>query len=256
MLESRQSPTRGSTIGLGRTPALTSNRFRCAVTFSLVGADWEYVNALHATYKFHESWPAGMLCHITGVVEDGVRSIGLWTERDVEQAYFRLIAAQIITDSVQTIGPPPAATDEGGDFEPTARQLIHVIASEAVHAFVDIGEDADASAVEALGTRPVAIDLDLRPFDDSVYEELTAALGYEDSVPEGMIVAWAEREDAGIFATQVWSSEEQAQFGLESEYLPALRRVVGPAAAELLQPKIRPISRISFGSSELDPAWR
>lgn len=179
------------------------------------GATWDYVNELHAQYHFHENWPNGMLCHITGEVDEGIRSIGLWRNRELEQEYFRSVAVEVITDSIHDLGPPPADA-EAGNFEPRASSLSRVLMTDLCAAFTDIGEDADGSAINVLGTEPVIATI------------RCGAADYLDHAPEGLIIAWTTEDDDCEIEHQVWASAEYASGG-----------------------EIHPLKRISFGSSEL-----
>src|SRR4051794_39439290 len=110
------------------------------------GATWEYVNELHALYRFHENWPDGMLCHITGEVGEGIRSIGLWRNRRLEQEYFVRVAVEVITDSIGEIGPPPVDA-AAGNFEPRGTAISRALMTDLCEAFAGIGEDPDGSAI-------------------------------------------------------------------------------------------------------------
>jgi hypothetical protein len=155
------------------------------------GATWDYVNELHAQYRFHENWPNGMLCHITGEVDEGIRSIGLWRNREMEQEYFRRVALEVITDSIHDLGPPPAQA-EAENFAPRATALSNVLLTDLCAAFADIGEDLDGSAINALGTEPVLA--------------IGAPSPLVGDEHEGLIIAWSE---AGV-DHQVWTSDELA----------------------------------------------
>lgn len=158
------------------------------------GATWDYVNELHGKYRFHEVWPNGMLCHITGEVDEGIRSIGLWRSRELEQEYFLGVAVEVITDSIHDIGPPPADA-AAGNFEPRASAISNVLLTDLCEDFADIGEDLDGSAINALGTEPV-ITIGGAP--------LLAGEEYE-----GLIIAWTED---GV-EHQVWTATEHALGG-------------------------------------------
>ncbi|MGH2959920.1 MAG: hypothetical protein ACRDKE_09960 [Solirubrobacterales bacterium] len=138
------------------------------------GASWEYINELHAQYRFHENWPVGMLCHITGEVDDGIRSVGLWRNRELEQEYFRSIAMDVITDSVHDLGPP-SADAEAGNFEVSDLAVSRVLLTGLCAEFADIGEDADSTAINILGTEPV------------LATRHCGAAEYLDHAPEGLI---------------------------------------------------------------------
>ncbi|MBJ7354751.1 MAG: hypothetical protein JHC98_07995 [Thermoleophilaceae bacterium] len=196
-------------------PAKATDRFGTAVTFEMPGATWDYVNELHAQYRFHENWPNGMLCHITGEVDEGIRSIGLWRNRELEQEYFRRVAVEVITDSIRDLGPPPVDA-EAENFEPRAASVSGVLLTELCTAFADIGEDSDGRAINALGTEPVIATL---PCGDA---------DYLDHAPEGLIIAWTTEGPDGCSQHQVWAASEHASGG-----------------------EIHPLRRISFGLSEL-----
>lgn len=206
------------------TPVAT-DRFQLGVTFEMAGIDWNYVNALHAQYKFHERWPAGMLCHITGEFDGGIRSAGLWTDVIDEQKYFRQTAVPVITDSIMAMGPA-VSDEETIDFEPVSREVMHLCLTRLANSFADIGADEDASAVHALGGQPVAVRLHI--------SEGVTALGDE---VDGLVVAWTERDGERPVETQVWSSADHAE------------RAGALAHAGLTE--MNPLRRISFGPAEL-----
>jgi hypothetical protein len=193
-------------------PAKETDRFRTAVTFEMPGATWEYVNALHAMYRFHENWPKGMLCHITGEAESGIRSIGIWRSRELEQEYFRRVAVEVITESVRVIGPPPAEA-EAENFEPRACAISRVLLTDLCAAFADIGEDPDGGAIHMLGTDPVI--------------DRGAPVLEPGTTCEGLILAWTTSDPGGAVEHRVWTSADHA-------------------LGESL-----PLRRISFGSTEL-----
>jgi hypothetical protein len=197
------------------------------------GATWDYVNEMHAQYAFHENWPEGMLCHITGEVDEGIRSIGLWTNREVEQKYFRTVALGVITDSIHELGPPPE--DSGAEnFEPRESAISRLLLTAACESFADIGPDNDGSAINALDTEPViaTLDSDARGFQPFAF------LGDDHAVPEGLIIAWNSNGTSPAREHQVWASAEEA-----SQHLTDLDQA----------PEIHPLKRISFGASELHP---
>jgi hypothetical protein len=210
-------------------PVRTTDRFKTAVTFDMPGATWDYVNSLHALYRFHENWPYGMLCHITGEVDSGIRSVGLWLDRTTEQEYFRRVALEVITDSIHEIGPPPV-DPSGNNFEPRAIEVTRVAMTDACRPFADIGSDADGSAIHVLDTEPVILSIpkaatQFRPF---------AAFDPEHEAPGGLIIAW-DTSDGNEH--QVWASKDHAMKALAEH------------KSEL---EIFPLKRISFGSSELN----
>lgn len=192
------------------------------------GATWDYVNALHALYRFHENWPYGMLCHITGEVDSGIRSVGLWLDRDTEQEFFRKTAVEVITESVHDIGPPPA-DPAASNFEPWAVGVSRVVMTAACDAFADIGSDADGSAINVLGTTPVIVSV---PSGETQFRPF-AAFDPAHEAPGGLIIAWDTTDG---YEHQVWASEDHARGALSSTD-PDL--------------KIYPLKRISFGASEL-----
>jgi hypothetical protein len=198
---------------------LRLGEFTTDVTFDMPGATWDYVNAMHAEYRFHEHWPAGMLCHITGEVDQGIRSIGIWRNRELEQHYFQNVAIEVITKSIQKLGPPPIDAD-GENFEPRSSRITGLLASSLCNAFADIGPDLDADAINALGTTPV-----IACFGSSADTPTVFGL---DEIPEGLIIAWTISTPEGERELQVWASAEQA-----------------PAT------ETHKLRRISFGSSEL-----
>lgn len=179
------------------------------------GATWDYVNELHAQYRFHENWPNGMLCHITGEVDEGIRSTGLWRNRELEQEYFRRVALEVITKSIHEIGPPPAEA-EAENFAPRGCSISRVLITDLCSAFADIGEDLNGDAIHALGTEPVIATL------------RCGAAEYLDHAPEGLILAWTTKDDEVETEHQVWASAELASGD-----------------------EIHPLRRISFGASEL-----
>lgn len=179
------------------------------------GATWEYVNELHAQYRFHENWPNGMLCHITGEVDEGIRSTGLWRNRELEQEYFRRVAMEVITNSIHEIGPPPAEA-EAENFAPRDCAISRVLLTDLCSAFADIGEDHDGSAINALGTEPV------------IATRRCGAAEYLDHAPDGLILAWTTSDEDGETEHQVWATAEHASGD-----------------------EIHTLRRISFGSREL-----
>lgn len=230
-------------------PASRPSDFTWAVTFDMPGLDWSYVNALHGRYRFHENWPEGMLCHFTGPVSGGIRTIGIWTNRAEEQEYFRKTAIEVITNSVRELGPPPAG-DQAGDFEPDASDIHRLVLSDECTAFADIGEDADASAVHVLGTQPVTARFEYSALDTRDYDATIAKLSHGAALPEGMLLALTELRGSALVETQVWTSEEAARDYLEASYIPAM--------AERTQSDVRPtydkLNRISFGGDALRAA--
>jgi hypothetical protein len=219
--------------------------FGLGVTFDLAGAEWPQVNALHAQYEFHKHWPDGMLCHITGITTNGVLSHGVWTNERDEAAYFRDVAIPIITDAVDEIGAARGA-ESTWDFEPVSRALHDLTLGPGVAAFVDIGADADASAIDVLGSRPVAIDLDLNEIADVAVERMRSQLEYDDSTPCDLIMSFEESStDGDRLQTQIWSSADAANAFLKNVAIPL--RSDGS--------NLRPLKRISFGSSSMNPNW-
>jgi hypothetical protein len=212
-------------------PARTTDRFKTLVTFDMPGATWDYVNLLHEKYKFHEQWPYGMLCHITGEIDAGISSIGLWRDRAVEQDYFRKVALGVITESINQIGPPPSDS-AGGDFEPRERAMSNLVMTDLCDGFADIGEDVDGGAIHVLGTEPVLV-----TFPSGVpHSRPIEQLKLDGSAPVGLIIAWDSTGVEGTREHQVWSSEELAM-----------------QAVTDFEPELLPLKRISFGSSELHP---
>lgn len=227
-------------------PASRPRDFTWAVTFDMPGLDWSYVNALHGQYRFHENWPDGMLCHFTGPVSGGIRTIGIWTNRAEEQEYFRKTAIEVITNSVRELGPPPAG-DQAGDFEPDASDIHRLVLSTECEAFADIGEDADASAIGALGTQPVTARFEYSTLDPHDYDATIAQLGQDAALPEGMLLGLTERRGRSLVETQIWKSEDVARETLAASYIPAMSE---RSHAEV-RPVIDPLYRISFGGRTL-----
>ncbi|MGH2905470.1 MAG: hypothetical protein ACRDKI_01730 [Solirubrobacterales bacterium] len=237
-----------------RIPAIRPAGFELCVTFDLRGMDWAYVNELHHSYRFDLEWPAGMLCHFTGPNETGIVSRGIWTTREAEAEYFNNIAAEVITNSVNEIGPPQ--TDSGaGDFEPVPRALHRLTLGRDFAAFVGIGEDIDASAIHALGNQPVVIEFDHTGIPPGDFDMTMQQIGYDVVIPQGMIMQCVERGEEDFLETQVWSDATSARLALQSEYLPALARHTGGNAVAAIKPQIHELRRISFGADEVDPAW-
>lgn len=234
------------TSGAALAPAERPRDFTWSVTFDMIGLDWEWVNALHGQYRFHENWPDGMLCHFTGPVSGGVRTIGIWTDRAQEQEYFRKTAIEVITNSVRELGPPPAG-DQAGDFEPVARDIHRLALTHACEAFADIGEDADASAINALGTQPVTARFEFSALDAHDYDATIAQLGWGAALPEGMLLALTERRGPALIETQIWSSEAIARETLEAGYIPAMSERMNVEA----RPTYDRLNRISFGGDAL-----
>lgn len=208
-------------------PAVVTDRFKTSVTFDMPGATWDYVNAMHTSYLFHENWPDGMLCHITGEVGTGIRSLGLWTNRETEQEFFRKVAMVIITDSIHELGPPPVET-EAESFAPRAQTIERVVMTELCEAFADIGPDLDGSAIHTLGTDPVIVSFPSSAKRFRSFEPYKST----DQAPEGLIIAWTTSGPERKLDHQVWASAEHA-----GESVPGS--------------EIHGLKRISFGSSEL-----
>lgn len=227
-MAAQHSSTAGTSHLPGRSvPAIVTDRFKTLVTFDMPGATWDYVNAMHKTYRFHENWPEGMLCHITGEVGSGIRSIGLWTNREIEQEFFRKVAMVIITDSIHELGPPPVETD-GESFAPRDQVIERVVLTELCDAFADIGPDLDGDAIHSLGTEPVIVSFPSRAKAFRPFEPFKS----KDEAPEGLIIAWTTNGPEGKFDHEVWSSSEHAGEPVPGSELHGLKR-------------------ISFGSSEL-----
>lgn len=235
----------------------TPKLFELCVTFDLIGADWEFVNALHSAYEFEHNWPDGMLCHITSESADGIHSQGIWTDTEAEGNYFRNVAVNVITQAMADLGP--AAGKYGAvDFEPVSRRIKQLIVGPLLGEFQDIGPDHDAQAVHLLGTDPVVV---TTTFDDAKPTELVDAsrsLGLRTAAPEGLFLLLDETGDDGVPSqSQVWRSAEEARTFWEQSFSGALVDV-GAVASEngMPQPQIRPIRRISVGSEPLAAAWQ
>lgn len=237
------------------TAVARPTRFQLAVTFDLQGATWDFINQLHAAYRFHEYWPPGMLCHITGETAQGVRSLGIWTDEHDEQAFFRDVAVKVITQSMQDLGVPEG--DHGAmDFEPTARKIDNLIVGPLLEDFQDIGPDPEANAVHRLGTQPVALDCTFTQARRQEVRDAERLLDLDRVAPEGLILLLDESdEDGQISQCQVWRSRSEALDHWERNFLPALVDV-GGATTELPPiPIVRDLKRISVGSTELAKAW-
>lgn len=215
------------------------------VTYDMPGIDWEYVNALHTNHDFTDEWPQGLLGHLTGEIEGGFRAIGIWSSREVEQEYFRKTVMEVITDSVHELGPPPGE-DQAVDFEPNGRSVHRLVLAGECASFADIGPDVDGSAVHALGGSPVAVYFELPAENLDRYDDLIRRLGYDQALPEGMLLALTERSGDRLFETQVWDSQEQA-LGEFSTYLPQLQDFAG----EEVSADLNALRRISFGAEPL-----
>jgi hypothetical protein len=240
VLESDASPDRVS--------AVRYTRFAIAVTFEMPGVSWDYVNELHHAYRFHERWPSGMLCHITGSTDDGVTSIGIWTDVDTEAKYFGETAVNVISEFINANGPTHG--DQGAmDYQPTQRSIQRLTLGPQAHMFADIGIDLDASAVGQLGGAPVAVEIKLGDCSYDDYDAAMTELGYNDSLPNGLIAQLAQRNGDGLSETQIWASAEAAKNSMESEFFPVIRRTV--PNAEMPEPRI--LKRISFSAAEMDP---
>lgn len=230
-------------------------RFQLAVTFDLRGAEWEFVNKLHAVYRFHEYWPPGMLCHITGETADGVISVGVWTDEHDEQAFFRDVAVKVITQALQDFGVP--AGDFGAmDFQPVSRHVDNLIVGPLLGDFQDIGPDLDASAVFRLGTQPVSLDCTFPQAHPNELCDAERQLGLHREAPEGLLMLLDERDEEGRpKQSQIWRSRGEALDYWKRSFLPALIDVGGATTARPPRPVARDLKRISVGSSELDKAW-
>lgn len=240
-----------------RRRVATPQIFELCVTFDLIGADWEFVNALHSAYEFEHNWPDGMLCHITSESAEGIHSQGIWTDADVEAAYFRDVAVNVITQAMADLGP--AAGKYGAvDFEPVARSIDQLIIGSLLSEFQDIGPDHDAQAVHRLGTDPVVVQTRFNDAKPKKLADASRLVGLRTAAPEGLLMLLDETGEDGVpNQSQIWRSAEEAHEFWEQSFASALVDV-GAVASEtgMPQSRIHPIRRISVGSVPLAAVWR
>jgi hypothetical protein len=239
-----------------RVRAIDASMFEWAVTFDLAGVEWEYLNQLHRGYAFHERWPEGMLCHITGATDDGIASLGIWTNERDEQEYFTSVATEVITKAVREQGAPMTAQGEIADFSPTARPIHRLMLNPAAAAFVDIGEDTDVKAIGALGGEPVSVRLEHLGLAAAEFDAAMSGLGYDDELPAGLLVQCVELEDGKLFETQIWTDIDAARRTLDDKYLPAISAAGSERGGTVADPAIGSLKRVSFGGASFSPAWR
>lgn len=243
-------PSKDFSDQIGHVRAIRVTGFDLAVTFDMAGVSWDYINQLHRRYGFHERWPDGMLCHITGLSASGIISLGIWTNAADERAFFTRVASSVITDSIREQGAPITEDGASADFSPYARELHRLTIGSDVGSFVDIGEDADATAIGVLGSEPVTVQIDLNGVDADAFDSAMRELGYDQQIPDGLLVQCVELSDGQLFESQCWASEDSARAALNSEYLPALQTVGANPTASFHR-----LKRISFGGASCDPGW-
>lgn len=241
----------------GLVQVATPTLFELCVTFDLIDADWEFVNALHSAYAYEHNWPEEMLCHITSETAEGIHSQGIWTDDVAEAAYFRNVAVKVITQAMADLG---AGDGKHGalDFEPVSRSIEQLIIGPLLEEFRDIGPDHDAQAIHRLGTDPVAVQTS---FEGARHEDVIAAsrsLGLRTAAPEGLLLLLDERDETGeSHQTQVWRSVDEAFSFWGETFAPALVHAGAVASDhEMPKPEFRTLKRISVGSKPLDAAWR
>lgn len=254
--QTHQSSPAG-TASDGLVQVATPTLFELCVTFDLIGAEWEFVNALHNAYEYEHNWPDEMLCHITSETADGIHSQGIWTDSVAEAAYFRNVAVKVITQAMADLGP---ADGKYGavDFEPVSRSIQQLIIGPLLDEFKDIGPDHDAQAIHRLGTDPVAVQTSFEGVKPTDVIEASRSLGLQTAAPEGLLLLLDERDEAGEpHQTQVWRSVDEAFSFWGESFAPALVDV-GAVASEtgMSKPEFRTLKRISVGSKPLEAAWR
>ncbi len=248
-----ESPLSGQTLVAVTCP----KRYRLNVTFEMAGADWDFVNKLHAAYQFQDHWPQGMLCHLTGIDDGTVVSQGIWTDEIAESAFFRDVAVGVITQAMHDFGVPEG--DDGAvDFEPIARNIDRLIIGQLFAEFQDIGADLDSTAIHQLGTEPVSLDTAFEGVSKQQLQDATNALGLTRAAPEGLILLLNESGDDGSpHQSQFWRSIDEAMSFWEYAFLPALVDIGACTFDEQrFEPSIRELKRISVDSAEFDSAWR
>lgn len=240
-----------------RVRVTTPTIFELCVTFDMIGADWDFVNALHNAYEYEHNWPDGMLCHITSETAEGVHSQGIWTNPETEAAYFRNVVVNVITQAMADLGP--AAGQYGAvDFEPVSRSIEQLIIGPLLEEFSDIGPDHDAKAIHTLGTDPVALQTSFAGVKAAELADASRSLGLRTVAPEGLLLLVDESDDSGVpHQTQVWRSVDEAFTFWGESFAPALVDV-GAVASEtgMPKPEFRSLKRISVGSKQLEAAWR
>lgn len=231
-------------------------RYRLNVTFEMAGADWDFVNKLHAAYRFQDRWPQGMLCHLTGIKDGAIVSQGIWTTEEAESAFFRDVAVGVITAAMHDIGPSEGAHG-AMDFEPVARNVDRLILGPLLAKFQDIGADLDATAISCLGTDPVALDTAFHGVTKQQLSEAVHALSLTRAAPEGLILLLNESGTDGVpHQSQFWRSIDEAMSFWENAFLPALIDIGACKSGEqAFEPSIRELKRISVDSAEFDSAW-
>jgi hypothetical protein len=70
------------------------------------------------------------------------------------------------------------------------------------------------------------------PIDLNTYDQVDAALGLDDTPPEGMILHTAGAVGDGVAIFDIWESEEAYQTFREQKLLPAIAKVAGDQAAQ------------------------
>lgn len=242
---------------LQRVGVVCPKIFELCVTFDLIGAEWEFVNALHNAYEYEHNWPDGMLCHITSETADGIHSQGIWTNSDDEAVYFREVAVNVITKAMAELG---AADGKHGavDFEPVSRSIEQLIIGPLLDEFEDIGPDHDAQAIHRLGTDPVAVQISFEGIKSANVIEASRSLGLETTAPIGLMLLLDERDDAGVLhQTQVWRSVDEAFSFWAETFAPALVNVGAVASdSDMPKPEFRTLKRVSVGSKPLAAAKR
>ncbi|MFT4048698.1 MAG: hypothetical protein QM648_02535 [Solirubrobacterales bacterium] len=221
--------------------AVIDRRHTWCVTYDTPGMSWEYSNAVHESFRFHEDWPEGLLVYLLGESEAGHRSAGIWTGPQAEQAFFAKIAIDVLTDSVHELGAPAS------DFEPVGRSVNRLLLTPDCYAFADIGPDPDGASVRALGTDPATVRIDITALDLPDHASAAEQLGS----PDGLLMAMTEDEAGGAIETQVWASEKAAREALNEIYLPALAGICEREP----EPAVNRLRRISFSRAELNSAF-
>lgn len=186
-------------------------------SYVLPGVDWEYHEVFYRHLGLAQNWPEGLSAHASWERPDGWCSIYLWDDNLNADHYFANVGMEAVTETVRELGVakgPSGATD----VKPLRLGVHAWNLGFYAAAFSVSSDDSDGDAIDALGTRPVVVELDL-PADPTA---VIGALGFDKQIPRDLIASLVSDHPVGSRLLQIWTGGEIAGAALETVVLPAL----------------------------------